>query len=200
MNQQLTPNQALAQDLYILRELVKRTERIQVLIRLPDDLQNHVRDMINDNNADVYGLHALYRNEDGRHALREVLEEVEDLPFYATREERIEEIQKLINSINNLTYKFDAIYRPPLPNLLLQMRRSPNKSVKRSRKAKKSIKRSRKVKKNVKRSKKVKKSIKFSMKTKKSVKRSVKRSRKAKKSVKRTAKRSVKRSVRKTRK
>ncbi len=136
-------HEALAQDLYILGEMVKNIAKVQVLIVIPTDLEHHLRDMNININNDSYGLYALYGNNNGRIALKNLIDHVEDKAddlIYDTANERRRTIRELVKMIMRTSLNFDAIYVPPVN--FFQMRRSPKKSVKRSRKAKKSVKRS----------------------------------------------------------
>ncbi len=199
---EIPPTEALAEDLYILKDSVSRfgssTMNDEEYEELQDVLRYHVDEMNEQNNVDRYGLYNRYGNENGRMLLREILDKAELIPFYDDVE-RSNHVRNLINSIDNIANKFDAVYIPPRLSVYHQMRSYRN-TVKRSRKVKRSVKRS--AKKSVKRSRKVKRSAKKSVKrtakssAKKSVKRTAKRS--AKKSVKRAAKRSAKKSVKRT--
>ncbi len=136
-------HEALAQDLYILGEMVKNIAKVQVLIVIPTDLEHHLRDMNININNDSYGLYALCGNNNGRIALKNLIDHVEDKAddlIYDTANERRRTIRELVKMIMRTSLNFDAIYVPPVN--FFQMRRSPKKSVKRSRKAKKSVKRS----------------------------------------------------------
>ncbi len=142
-----TPHEDLAQDLYILGEMVKNLAKVQVLIAIPTDLEHHLRDMNNNINNDSYGLYALYGNDNGRIALKNLIDYVEnkaDELVYETTNERRRTIRELVKMIMRTSLNFDAIYVPPVN--FFQMRRSPRKpkkSLKRSnRKPKKSVKRS----------------------------------------------------------